>query len=111
MVAVSTAAVHFPWSYISHKSVVDLGQQLNGLVASSVSDEIKDVINTTETAQVTLHQLASYGVLDMADKAKRDAALLAFVRSQPQFSFISVGLPNGYFLGAQRITPTEYRVI
>jgi methyl-accepting chemotaxis protein len=111
MVAVSTAAVHFPWSYISRESVEDLGQQLNNLVAVSVSDEIRNVIETTETAQIALFQLAKSGVLDLADKPRRDAALLAFVRSQPHFSFVSVGLPNGDFLGAQRVNPTEFRVI
>jgi len=111
MVAVTTAAVHFPWSYISRESVEALGQQLNDMVASSVSDEIRDVIGATETAQVALYQLAKSGVLDLADKPRRDAALLAFVRSQSHFSFISVGLPNGDFLGAQRVNPTEYRVI
>ena len=111
MVAVTTAAVHFTWSYISRESVEDLGQQLNDMVAVSVSDEIRDVIGTTETAQLALFQLAKSGVLDLTDKAKRDAALLAFVRSQSHFSFISVGLPNGDFLGAQRVTPSEYRVI
>lgn len=111
MVAVTAAAIHFPWSLISQESVEDLGQQLNDMVASGVSDEIRDVIATTETAQITLYQLARSGSFDITDKTKRDAALLAFARSQSHFSFISVGLPNGDFLGAQRINSNEYRVI
>ena len=110
-IGVTTASVHFPWSYISRESVEDLGRQLNSLVASTVSDEIRDLIGTTETAQTTLFLLAKGGALDLEDKPSRDATLLAFVRSQPHFTFVSIGLPNGDFLGAQRVSASEFRVI
>jgi methyl-accepting chemotaxis protein len=111
IVGMTAAAIYISWSIVAQKSIEDLGNQVINEIADSVGGEVRDFIDTSEATQMAFYKLAKSGALDLDVKGKRDPLLLMLVRLQQHFSFISVGYPNGDFLGAQRVNYKEFRVI
>ena len=109
-VALTAAAVHFPWFWVSRDNVTEMSRQLTTEIVAGVDREVDAIFTSAIAAQSTVLESLKSGVLDIEDKEARDRLFLAFLRSNPHFSWVSFGKPNGDFYGAQRRDDIDIRV-
>ena len=109
-VALTAAAVHFPWLWVSRDNVGEMSRQLTTEIVSGVDREVDAIFTSALAAQSTVLDALNSGVLDIEDKEARDRLFLAFLKANPHFSWVSFGKPNGDFYGAQRRDEIDIRV-
>ncbi|MGE0153812.1 MAG: adenylate/guanylate cyclase domain-containing protein [Reyranellaceae bacterium] len=109
-VALTAAAVHFPWFWVSRDNVAEMSRQLTTEIVSGVDREVDAIFTSAIAAQSTVLDALEAGVIDIEDKAARDRLFLAFLKANPHFSWVSFGKPNGDFYGAQRRDEIDIRV-
>ncbi|MGE0659002.1 MAG: adenylate/guanylate cyclase domain-containing protein [Reyranellaceae bacterium] len=109
-VALTAAAVHFPWFWVSRDNVTEMSRQLTTEIVAGVDREVDAIFTSAIAAQSTVLEALKSGVLDIEDKEARDRLFLAFLRANPHFSWVSFGKPNGDFYGAQRRDDIDIRV-
>ncbi len=109
-VAMTSAAVHLPWFFISRENVADMSRQLNAEIVSGVNRELATLFESAESAQESLRGAIEAEVFQIEDKAKRDALFFAVLQAYPHFSWVSFGAPNGDFFGAQRRDEVNLRI-
>ncbi len=109
-VALTAAAVHFPWFWVSRDNVGEMSRQLTTEIVSGVNREVDAIFTSAIAAQTTVLDALDNGVFDIEDKQARDRLFLAFLKANPHFSWVSFGKPNGDFYGAQRRDEIDIRV-
>jgi adenylate cyclase len=110
-VALTAAAVHWPWAIASRDNLADVVRQLNREIAANVSREVERLLDGAGRAQETLRDSLRAGVIDVGDRAKRNDFFFSILKANPHFSWVSFGYPNGDFAGVQRRDPRNYRVV
>ena len=109
-VALTAAAVHFPWLWVSRDNVAEMSRQLTTEIVAGVDREVDAIFTSAIAAQSTILDALKSGVLDIEDKEGRDRLFLAFLSAHPHFSWVSFGKPNGDFYGAQRRDEIDIRI-
>ncbi|MBV8664489.1 MAG: hypothetical protein JO107_15465, partial [Hyphomicrobiales bacterium] len=106
-VACTALVIHLSWSWTARENVADVVGQLNAQVSASVRRDVEGLVAATLSLQETMCAIAAQGLLAASDatgdeRQKRDVLLISLLRSQPAVSWVSLGLPDGGFVGAQR---------
>ncbi len=110
-VIVTSALIFFPWIYISKKNTANIALELNREIIKGVVQEINNVFTTAESTLLTIDGIFSQGIVSVEDQDQRQQLYLALLKSNPTFSWISFGWPNGDFIGAQRQDDKTIRFI
>jgi adenylate cyclase len=110
-VAVTAAAIHLPWLYVSRQNVGDMAAQLNAEIVRGINKEVDGLFRSATAAQETLRHAIEANVVELADRRGRDRLSFALLRANPHFSWVSFGLPNGDFYGAQRRRDGAFRLV
>jgi adenylate cyclase len=101
-VACTALVIHLTWSWTAQQNVADVVSQLNAQISGSVRREVQGLVSTTLSLQEAVRSMFAQGNPMTADPATRDVLLLSLLRSQPGISWVSLGLPDGGFIGAQK---------
>jgi adenylate cyclase len=101
-VLLAAAAVHLPWRWISRENTADLAEQINQQIVKGLTAEIGGIFNNAAAAQETLRDILENGLVDIDEDHARERLFFAFIESNPHFSWVSVGKPNGDLYGVQR---------
>jgi adenylate cyclase len=101
-VLVTAVAVYLPWLYISRDNIGDLARQINGEIVKGLSGEVDGIFRSAASSQQTLRDVLQAGLVDFEDKKAREKLFFAVMQANPQFSWVSVGKPNGDLYGIQR---------
>jgi adenylate cyclase len=101
-VACTALIIHVSWSWTAQQNVGDVVAQLNAQIAGSVQREVQGLVATTLALQETVRSIFAQGTLTTSDMDKRAILFLSLLRSQPGVSWVSLGLPDGSFVGAQK---------
>ncbi len=109
-VALTSAAVHLPWLYISRENVAEMSRQLNDEIVSGVNREVGALFESAIAAQEALHDALEGEVISIEDDAKRDELFFSVLKANRNFSWVSFGKPNGDFFGAQRRDEVNLRI-
>jgi adenylate cyclase len=108
-VLLAAAAVHLPWRWISRENTADLAEQINQQIVKGLTAEIDGIFSNAAAAQETLRDILEGGLVNIEDDRARETLFFAFLESNPQFSWVSVGRPNGDLYGVQRRDNTYLR--
>lgn len=109
-VMVTAAAVHLPWIWISRANVVEMAAQLNTEIIGGIGREIDQLFRTAEATQDSVQEVFQTGTVILEDRKRRDQFMFSVLRANPHFSWVSLGMPNGDFFGAQRRDERTFRV-
>jgi adenylate cyclase len=101
-VACTALVIHLSWSWTAQQNVADVVDQLNAQIAGSVRREVQGLVATTLALQETVRSIFAQGALMTTEMDKRAVLFLSLLRSQPGVSWVSLGLPDGSFVGAQK---------
>src|SRR5882672_3896874 len=101
-VACTALVIHLSWSWTAQQNVADVVGQLNAQIAGSVRREVQGLVASTLALQETVRSIFAQGALMTTDMDKRAILFLSLLRSQPDVSWVSLGLPDGSFVGAQK---------
>jgi hypothetical protein len=110
-VAVTALAIHLPWVYVSRENVGDMSAQLNAEIVKEINKEVDGLFRAAGAAQEALLHAMQSGVIGLDDRRARDQLSFALLRANPHFSWVSFGLPNGDFYGAQRRQDGAFRLV
>lgn len=102
-VLLTALAVDLPWSYTADANLSDMARQLNAQVIAGVRRQVQDEFEAADADQDAIVGLIQSGAIDLASQRKRDALFLSFLKTNPYYSFVAVGMPDGDFYGAQRL--------
>ena len=106
-VLVSALSIHLPWLYISNENISEMAGQLSEEIIGGVNRELGDMFNAAYIDQRVITEVFSKQIVDLEDSKRRDDFFLAFLKANPYYSFVAVGLNNGNFYGAQRKADTN----
>lgn len=101
-VLMTAALIFFPWYLVSRKNTANIAKELNREIIKGIAQEINNVFTNAETTLQTIDGVFSQRVVSLEDKGQREKLYLSLLKSNPTFSWISFGWPNGDFMGAQR---------
>ncbi len=101
-VACTALVIHLSWSWTARENVADIVAQLNAQIAGSVRRDIQGLVATTLSLQEAVRSIFARGALMTGEPDKRATLFLSLLRSQPGISWVSLGLPDGGFVGAQK---------
>ncbi len=101
-VACTALIIHLSWSWTAQQNVADVVDQLNAQIAGSVRRELQGLVAATLSLQEAVRSIFAEGALMPTEPEKRAVLFLSLLRSQPGVSWVSLGLPDGGFVGAQR---------
>ncbi|MEO5363131.1 MAG: response regulator [Magnetococcus sp. DMHC-8] len=108
----ATATVfHLSWQRAFHQSVLDLTQRLSNRITSEIAYELGLLLGGASSQVKLLHKLFTEDVVDLADARAREVLLLSTLQTAPSFSWVTLGFPDGHFVGAQRQSPDRFRVV
>ncbi len=113
LITVLTTAtlVHLSWRHAFHKSVYELTQQISNQITTEIAYEISLLLGGASSKVLFIHKLLTESVLDLTDKKAQEVLFLSTLQSNPNFSWITLGLPNGDFFGTQRQSPEKLRSV
>lgn len=101
-VVASALATHVPWVLISNANVQDMANQISAEIVKGVGREVDDMFTTAFADQRAIAELFSSKTIGLNDIAKRESLFLSFIKANPYYSFVALGVDNGDFYGAQR---------
>jgi adenylate cyclase len=101
-VACTALVIHLAWSWAAEENVADVVGQLNAQIAGSVRGEVQGLVKTTLSLQEAVRSIFAGGALMTTEPERRATLFLSLLRSQPGTSWVSLGLPDGGFVGAQK---------
>src|SRR5216683_5028607 len=101
-VACTALVIHLSWSWTARENVADIVAQLNAQIAGSVRRDIQGLVATTLSLQEAVRSIFARGALMTGEPDKRATLFLSLLRSQPGISWVSLGLPDGGFIGAHK---------
>jgi adenylate cyclase len=110
-VIVTALAIHLPWQYTARQNVEDIARQLNDEIITGIRREVGGLFERTEAVQRSIRDIFSRRVVDIADKVRRDQLYFAILQTNPHFSWVSFGYPNGDFFGANRRDSDNFRIV
>src|SRR5579862_625128 len=111
IVACAATATHLPWLWISHQNIAALAGQLNAAIIEDVNKEVENLFKSTEQTQQIVLEMLQTGIVDIDDRSRREHMMFAFLKANPQFSWVSFGRENGDFYGAQRRDENTFRLV
>jgi adenylate cyclase len=109
-VIVTATAVHLPWVWISRTNVIEMAGQLNAEIIGGIGREIDQLFRSAEATQDAVQEVFQTGTVMLEDRKRRDQFMFSVLRANPHFSWVSLGLPNGDFFGAQRRDERSFRI-
>src|SRR5260221_3255207 len=101
-VAFTALIIHLSWSWTAQQNVADVVDQLNTQIAGSVRRELQGLVAATLSLQEAVRAIFAEGALMTTEPEKRAVLFRSLLRSQPGISWVSLGLPDGGFVGAQK---------
>lgn len=109
-VIVTAAAVHLPWVWISRTNVIEMAGQLNTEIIGGIGREVDQLFRSAEATQDAVQEVFQTGTVILEDRKRRDQFMFSVLRANPHFSWVSLGMPNGDFFGAQRRDERTFRI-
>ncbi|WP_193771210.1 sensor histidine kinase, partial [Candidatus Magnetaquicoccus inordinatus] len=108
----ATATVfHLSWRTVFHQSIFELAHRLGNRITSEIAYEISLLLGGATAELKLLHKLLVENVVDLNDNSARETFFLAALQSNPTFSWVTFGFPNGNFFGAQRQSAERFRAV
>src|SRR5260370_21158497 len=101
-VACTALIIHLSWSWTAQQNVADVVDQWNAQIAGSLRRELQGLVAAALSLQEAVRAIFAEGALMTTEPEKRAVLLLSLLRSQPGVSWVSLGLPDGGFVGAQK---------
>ena len=101
-VAATAIIIHLSWSAIAEQNVADVAGQLNDQIAASVRRELQAIVASTLSLQEAVRSIIERGGIMATEAERRDVFLVSLLRSAPGISWVSLGLTDGGFVGAQK---------
>lgn len=109
-VLITAAAVHMPWLWISRANVIEMAQQLNAEIIGGIGREVDNLFRSAYATQETVQEVFQTGTVLVEDRERRDRFMFSVLRANPNLSWVSLGMPNGDFYGAQRRDERTFRI-
>ncbi|MCW5729756.1 MAG: adenylate/guanylate cyclase domain-containing protein [Alphaproteobacteria bacterium] len=103
--------VHSVWTFTSGRNLREVVTQLNRQIVTSVRHDLADLLAGAEAAREALRTIFFQGVIEARDEARREFIFLSLLQSNPSFSWVVLGFPNGDFFGAQKASDSEIRMV
>src|SRR6516164_1118994 len=101
-VAATAIIIHLSWSATAEQNVADVAGQLNDQIAASVRRELQAIVASTLSLQEAVRSIIERGGIMATEAERRDVFLVSLLRSAPGISWVSLGLTDGGFVGAQK---------
>jgi adenylate cyclase len=101
-VACTALVIHLSWSWTAQQNVADVVAQLNAQIAGSVRREVQGLVAATLSLQEAARSILARRAVLTTDAERREVLFLSLLRSQPGISWVSLGLPDGGFIGAHK---------
>ena len=113
LITVLSAAtvVHLSWGYAYHRSIDSLTRQLNTRIIAGITNRVGMLLETAAANVSILHDLLLNGVADPTGHESRERLFLTILQSDPTFSWVTLGFPNGDFFGTQRLDSGKFRSV
>lgn len=103
IMVMSASIVYFPWYYTSKKNIKDIAGQVNEEIMNGVNQKIDVLFNDAVLELMHIKLIFQKKILDINTKEHREKLFLTTLQKRKNFSWIVLGLPNGDFIGAQRV--------
>jgi class 3 adenylate cyclase len=101
LAVLSTALViHLSWSWTARRNIETVVASLNTQTANAVRRELDQTFRAAEGAAEIVRSILFQGTISADDEAKREFVFLSVLRSNPAFSWVGFGFPDGRFFGA-----------
>ena len=110
-VAFTAAAIHLSWSWAAAQNVSLLVERLNREIAQTVDRQLIATFEGASGAAEATRSILYQGAVRADDEAKREFIFLSLLRSQPAFSWVAIGFPDGRFFGAQKRADGEIHMV
>ncbi|MBF0096910.1 MAG: response regulator [Magnetococcales bacterium] len=108
----ATATVfHLSWRTVFHQSIFELAHRLGNRITSEIAYEISLLLGGASSEVKLLHKLLAEDVVNLNDSVARETFFLSVLQSNPTFSWVTFGFPNGNFFGAQQQAPDRFRAV
>src|SRR5215470_11340589 len=101
-VALTALVIHLSWSWTAQANVADVVEKLNAQISGSVRREVEGLVAGTLSLQEAVRSIFTQGALMTTEPQRRSVFFLSLLRSQPGVSWVSLGLPDGGYVGAHR---------
>ena len=102
--------VHLSWERVSRKNISFVVSKLNHEIVNGISNQVDALFTNGDITQRLIQQSFSEGIVHIYDTKKREKFFLTLLRSNENLSWVTVGFPNGNFLGAQRLNQDKLRI-
>jgi adenylate cyclase len=110
-VACTAVFIHLSWSWTARANVADVVTQLNLQIAGSVRREVQGLVAATLALEESVRAIFAERALMTSEPERRAVLFLSLLRSQPGVSWLSLGLPDGGFVGAHTESEAEIDLV
>ena len=108
---ISAAIIFIPWYVISTNNISAVVTSLNEQVMNGVRSEVSGLFGNAVLTQSIIRDNFSRGIVALDEKAKLQRFYLSLLKNNPNFSWVSLGFPNGDFSGVQRVDGKTLKVV
>ena len=106
---ISALSMHSGWRIFSSQEIDDFTDRINQEIIRSVGGEAEQIFIDAVAAQNVLYDIFESDVVNISDRQSLRDLYLATLRAHPDFTWVSLGLPNGDFYGARRLDSGNFQ--
>ena len=110
-VTATVMLIHVSWSYTARQNVNDVVAQLNRQIIDSIHRELHGVFDGALSTQEAVRTIFFQDTIQVSDERNREFVFLSWLRAQPSVSWVSLGFPDGGFIGAHKVGDTEIDMV
>ncbi|MBI2254707.1 MAG: hypothetical protein HYU58_08820 [Proteobacteria bacterium] len=94
--------VNYNWQRAADRNADELVAQINQRITASVARQIKNQLDSAESALAALRTVFFQDVIRIDNEAKREFVFLSSLQSSGDLSWVTFGWPDGSFFGARK---------
>jgi adenylate cyclase len=110
-ILITAIVIFVPFNSTARENIDNLARKVNAETVLRVATEVSSLLQSAESVQDSLYQMFVSSPELMSNIYRREGIFFSILKSNPSFSWISFGMPNGDFFGVQRADPTNYRIV
>ena len=110
-ILITAIVIFVPFNSTARENIDSLARKVNAETVLRVATEVSSLLQSAESVQDSLYQMFVSSPELMSNIYRREGIFFSILKSNPSFSWISFGMPNGDFFGVQRADPTNYRIV
>lgn len=102
IMVLSATIVYLPWYFTSKKNIKNIARQVNEEIMNGINQKVDNLFTQATQELIQIKWIFQQKILDINNKEHREKYFLTVLKKNKPFSWVVLGRPDGFFVGAQR---------